>query len=763
MKALFPDHDDVRKYDTKSGGQKKYCIDWAKAIASEVNNGEYRIFAGNAMKYDLQRLYGMNKQPIEKYMKLLNISDQQDRSFMNADLTPTGPLPKYIKMAVEKVLIAEYGPVCTPIDMLSRDENNKKIAEIKSKLMMREMMAKVDPESAQSPVLQPAPGEPQDIQELQMRNGFPDQFNRAMDAELVISAVLHETNTWVQRPDWVKDLVYHGVAMFKDYLDDNKRPAWRKVNLRNFVSSKSESERFEDLRFAGEFFKVTLATLSNYFNTEEMQVVKSQANSPNPFNKIGMQYPAYQSQNIEDRDRGEALVFDFEFMTHDTLNVEEGVSKYGNPQVKKYWGKAGKKSENKISKQVDMVYGGKWVVGTDLIYDFGPIKNMARNYATPEKMIKTKLNYWGVADDIHNMIVASYIDRLIPLADDYILARVNIQNVRNEMVPNGWAINEDALEDSDLVFNGVGMDKEAKIRLFIKRGILVYRGSQISGQSNGNAKPIEFMQNQSFGEFLRLYDQLQLIKQEMRDVLGLNEVTDGSTPSDRMLNGVASMAEQSTNTALRPLMRCDKYIIETLSKRMLIRVQQTVRAKGKYFGYAPGVNGTSLQFVEMDNKITERDYDIMIEARPNDEQKQLLISQMQSSIEQGFIDPTEIFTILTTYNLKQAQQMLAYKVEKRREQKQQEAMQMQKVNGEEQRMSNMQAEEEKRKTMQVEFGFKMQLEQEITRRLLAVKQMDVDSRERIKGLEVDGKLTDTTLKQEAESGAMMPEMMEDAA
>lgn len=759
MSFLFPAHNDKRKYDRKGNGLKEYMLDWARAIANDVNNGDYKTFAGAADVYRLQRLYGMNKQPVERYKTLANAGDQVSQQMMNVDFTPTGPLPKFIKMAVEKIILAEYGPVCTPIDMLSRNEINNKIAKLKSRIAVRDMLQKVDPELAENPMVAGDPGDPQDMEEMEMRMRSGDQFSRAMDAELVITAALHETDTLNRRPDWVKDLVYHGVTFLKDYLDSNGRPAWRKVNLSNFVSNRCSNDRFEDMRYAGELIKVTMGEISRHFTEAEMEKIRGQVTvTQNPFWQLGVSFPNNNNMN-DDKERGQALVFDFEFITDDNMIMEHDLSKYGNPQVKRYFGIKRKEKENRVQKQVNMVYGGKWIVGTDLIYEFGPINNMVRNYSTPTKMHRTSMNYWGVADDMSEMIISSYMDRLMPLADDYMMARLNIQNIRNEMVPNGWAINEDALEDSDLTLNGQNMGKEEKIKLFMKRGILVYRGTKLDGQ-NGNGKPIEFMQNNIFGEFIRLYDQLQLIKLEMKDVLGLNDVTDGSTPSDRMLNGVASMAEQSTNTALRPLMRCDKWIMEKLCKRMLIRVQQAIRRNGDFTGYAPSVNNTTLHYVKADPKITEKDYDIMIEVRPSEEQRQSLVQSMQSSIEAGLIDVTEIYTILSTHNMKQAQDMLAFKVEKRRKEKHQEALELQDRNGMVQQQAGIAVEQAKQQTedmlskfrikeMEVKYGFEKEL-----------LQMKLDSQERIKTHSDATKLEDTLLKAETAEGAdpLMPFM-----
>src|SRR6185312_8528503 len=85
-------------------------------------------------------------------------------------------------------------------------------------------------------------------------------------------------------------------------------------------------------------------------------------------------------------------------------------------------------------------------------------------------------------------------------------------------------------------------------------------------------------------------------------------------------------------------------------------------------------------------------YDIMIEDKPTDEQKQWLYTLMQDDIKNGFLDTADVVTISNTQNIKDAQIRLAYKVKKNKEKQQLIALQNTQATAQAQMQSNQAAE-----------------------------------------------------------------------
>lgn len=276
------------------------------------------------------------------------------------------------------------------------------------------------------------------------------------------------------------------------------------------------------------------------------------------------------------------------------------------------------------------------------------------------------------------------------------------------MIPNGWAIDLDALETVTLEKGGAEMHPKQVLDMFFQSGILVYRGSSLDG-TNPNRKPIEQVQNSYGNELTALTNELIRIVNEMRDLTGLNEVTDGSTPSDRMLNGVASLANQSTNNALGKIIRADKWMNQSVAKGVIQRLQICVK-NGDVEGIVPALGEGTVRHIKVTNAIAPHVWGIMILDIPTDEERQMLLQQLNLKDANGQIEPEDVVTVYNIHNIKEARQYLAYKTKKRKQEAQQAAAQQQQQNTQSQIQSAQAAELEKRKTIKLEYDLKLRNE-----------------------------------------------------
>jgi len=704
----------------KEKSMPEWLIKCAKIISADFVAQGHKMFAKNEGHYDLMRMYGMGKQPIDQYKKLKEVDEADDYSIMNVDWTPRGPGVKYRDIAIEKILDFNYSPVATPIDLQSKDENNLLYAQLEAKLMQREMVLATNPELANHPMLQMFPGEPQDMEELEMRRSDGEQLNRAKDKEQIVNLAFYENRVMDRlRPQYVKNLWDCGVAVWKDDLDADGRPFVRDVDLNNFGCSFCHKSDFSDMTYGFEVIPMPHSEMKPFFNEVEMEEIKNVRNyGLNPFSTIGFMYP-HQKPNY-DGNSDTCLVMDFELISYNTMGWEIGKSSYGNKQIKDVTNL--KKATTK--RVVKMVYRGKWIIGTNYIFEFGLKPNMKRRYADLRRASNTSLSYKAMAYNFNKMICGSYQERLKPLIDDYMMVMLTAQNVRNNLVANGHAFDLDALESIVLTDGGKTMDPMEVISMFYKRGIIVFRGTKISGQ-NGNGKPIEVTQNSVANEIVSLYMEASSIVEQMQDVTGLNKITDASTPGERTLNGVANLANNATNTALKPIIRADKGILVEMGNDLFLRAQQCVRKHGKYSGYYPTLNGTAMRFVEADAKTMDKDHAIMFEMMVTDEQRQMILSYMNETFAQGLLDPTDVITLLNTFNLKQAQQIWVHRIKKNKEEKRRQEIENQQMTFDGQIKAATAAEQKKGENIDKEYKWKMLIEKEITRRALLTARIKV--------------------------------------
>jgi hypothetical protein len=320
----------------------------------------------------------------------------------------------------------------------------------------------------------------------------------------------------------------------------------------------------------------------------------------------------------------------------------------------------------------------------------------------------TDLSYHLFSPDFHNMKPLGIMEQLLPIADQIQISWYRLQNTINQARPKGIMIELGALEDIPLGSGGQQMKPMDVIDLFNKTGTLVYRKNDIGGKAT-NYKPIEELENGLGRDAMTYYQVIQNNIEMIRQITGLNEFTDGSTPDARSLTTTAKLAAQATNNALAHIEQGERYLLENLASSVIIRLQDSVK-KNPIQGYVRSLGNKSMEFFKLSPSVGKHEFGVKIEDRPTEEQKQRLMQILQGSVAQGQVDFEDAVYIEQITNLKQAQQVLAYRMKKKREEAQANAERQQQMNGQIQQQSAQAAEQSKQQTLQMEMEMKMQME-----------------------------------------------------
>jgi hypothetical protein len=160
-----------------------------------------------------------------------------------------------------------------------------------------------------------------------------------------------------------------------------------------------------------------------------------------------------------------------------------------------------------------------------------------------------------------------------------------------------------------------------------------------------------------------------------------------------------------------------------LANAVILRLQD-VAQKGNLEGYVRSLGSNSMKFIKVSPKLAVHEFGIMLEDKPTDDQRAALMQMVQAMAGQGMMDIEDSIIIQNTDNLKVAQQLLGYKIKKRKEEAQKQAEQQQQMNAQVQMQSSQAAEQGKQQTIQVEGQMKahlIELEKEMEGRLLTLK------------------------------------------
>lgn len=672
----FPDHD----IDPKEKNDK-FILDMAKAIWANRNFDCPNMFYNKAERAAEIRNYALGRQSITKYQKELVADDQSDETWMKIDWTPRSDGMVLRNIALSKLQKAGFNIVATPVNQNAKDAQDEMFNQARVKIMMRDAMLKLNPELADTPQLKMMPGEVEDLEQLETEIEHNPKFIRAKDTEEAIGLVFYENGADIEFDAMAEDIVDFGAGIMKEWLDENNKVRLRHVPYDSFMASYTRKKDFSDITHAGEVVSVKLSDLSKKFGKEDMKTIMEQCagkyGNPTTFGAYDVEYNGL--------DRFKAKVLDFEFISWNKRVIEVGTDKYGNKQASKVSPKKSDKS-NVIPRTVECVYKGKWVIGTDLVYDWGKAENQKRTVEVAT-MSKTKLSYHIYAANFDKMRATGMTEQMIPVIDDLNIATYKLRNFRNKMVPNGFDIDLSALENVALGAGGKKMEPQEILNMFFETGVLVSRRSGISMDSNVNYKAINPIQNGMGDQLLAIGQDLRESKQALREITGLNELTDGSTPNPKMLTTIANLANESTNNALYPYVICRKRVIESTAKGCIQRLQIAIK-QGPYDGF----NKDTGRWVTVPKSLKDFDYDIMIEDKPTDEQKQWLMNLLSKDIEAGYLDTGDVVTIINATNIKSAQIILSSKAKKAKERMDRIAQENAIVTARAQGESNQQAE-----------------------------------------------------------------------
>lgn len=680
--STFPSHD----VDPAIKAADKWLCQYSKAAWKEDNEmpKDKAAFRQKADQHRENETYYDGNQSIDQYKPLLDVDDSADDSEWKIDWTPRPTWKKFIDIAESKIIQRQYNIVATPIDPLAADEMSKYFNEARVKILMRNALRQTNPELANSPQIAQMPGESETLEELERRMEFGVKFNMAMEAEQGIALVHYQNNIEEKRKEIAKSFIIKGEAAYKDWTEGSN-VKFRVCDTSCMVVSYVKNGDYTKARHIGEVIEIDQEELLLHFNKEEVKEIVAKQNKG-----------TY-------KDNAKVLVLDLEIRSLDTFVRRQGENSEGNYIYKKssYKNKdndetvviGGEKKKKYITKDIENIYHVCWVIDTDLVYNYGRLNKIKRT-KTKQEAAKAEYSY-------HIRTTKALIEKLRPTIDDYQMTVYKVQNFKNRWIPYIIDIDFDALENVDLGGSGEAWTPMQILDFLMATNVLVTRRKDASGQ-NINYKSVEVQMTGMAGEFAELVRELERLKNEFREIAGMNEVTDGTSPNPRLLKAMTGAMNDATNNALFPFMFAESKLLESLSKGCIQRLVRAVK-EGEVSGTMMALGSGTVKFIRVSPDISLHAWGIMIQDKPTDDHIQTIVEQLNIGQSKDLLQPEDIFFIKGMSNIKQIEMEIAFRVKKRKEEKMMEAMMMQKQNAEVQQQSSIVAEQAKQQTLQVQY------------------------------------------------------------
>jgi hypothetical protein len=284
---------------------------------------------------------------------------------------------------------------------------------------------------------------------------------------------------------------------------------------------------------------------------------------------------------------------------------------------------------------------------------------MARNMMRPKSdYTKVKMNYVICAPRMYEGRIESLVGRITGFADMIQLTHLKLQQVMARMTPDGVYLDADGLAEIDLG-NGTNYNPQEALNMFFQTGSVIGRSFTSEGDLNPGKIPIQEIQSGSGGQKLQsLIHTYNYYLQMIRDVTGLNEARDGSTPDKNALVGVQKLAAANSNTATRHILQAGLFLTAEIAECLSLRISDIIEYSPTKNAFIQAIGTHNVATLDEIKKLNLYDFGIFIELAPDEEEKQMLENNIQMALQQQNIELEDAIDIREIKNIKLANKLL---------------------------------------------------------------------------------------------------------
>jgi hypothetical protein len=686
----------------------------------------YGGYSGSGKSYTSLRLYSQGQQDKRQYAKLLNdIDPLTNKGEMNINWDIVQILPKFVDIVVGKMTSIDFD-----VKTQALDEGSTKARLRKQGKMKLLTNPRVQQFMKQYNVAPPDVQLPEFIKTAEDVDMYIKMGGARLDYEMAMRDCLESTkyeSGWETLKDKVvKDVVDLGICAMKtkchpkthkvksDYVDPEK-----------LIIQESKYSDHRDSKWVGEIRSITIGQLreeSDLTEKEIIEVVKKykgfKGNADNfvppniDLEKSYRNTSEYDASNFG-YNNFRIDVLEAYFIAKDAerylVGHREDNNSYIYDKMKKTNAKLTEDMEAKGHHMEDKVtekcYKCFWVIGTDCIYDAG------EEYA----IVKKDVN--GVKEallpiQVYSSKMPSLVERCTGFVDDIQLAVLKKRNVLAKMAPGPrMVLDKSKFRDSVKI----GTKKYSMLdllRKYIKSGVMIVESiAEFEEGEGGNPNPIQFLPTGITEDISILLSDIAGSIDQIRNVTGLNEVADGSSQRQDMLQSVMEGLNAATNNALRPTFRIYEGLHFSWAKYCVLKWQTALIGGDIKVEFVP-IGDNSIKTVSISNSLYLYDFGVIVTMVPSAEDRQMLLRNLEAYKANNQVDVADYFVIYNMVqggDVKKAQLYFSKAAKEHQALMHRRQIELQEAQGKANGEGAMMAEQARAKTMQLSLQKEMQL------------------------------------------------------
>lgn len=668
-------------------------------------------FYDRRREFHKRRLYARGEQSVGKYKNELAIDG--DLSYLNLDWTPVPIIPKFVDIVVNGMSDRLFTVKAYAQDAMSQAKRSKYQDMIEGQMVAKPILDTIMEKTGANPYVVDPEGLPNSDEELSLYMQLNYKPAIEIAEEEAINTILAENHYYDIRKRIDRDQTEIGIGIAKHSFQKGSGAVLNYVDPADAIWSYTEDPNFRDCFYWGEVKTVPVIELKKEdpsLTTEELKEIS----------EIGQGWLG--SYNTSQREQDDVFYKDtctVIYFNYKTLkNVvykkkildDNGNSKFiekddnfNPPQEILDEGRF-----EKVSKTIEVWYEGIMIAGSNKLLKWEMSKNMVRPKSASQHALP---NYVACAPRMYKGVITSLVERMIPFADLLQITHLKLQQVIARTVPDGVFIDADGLNEVELG-NGLAYNPQEALKLYFQTGSVVGRSSTEEGEFNHGKVPIQQLtSNSGASKTQMLITNYNHYLDQIRNVTGLNEARDGSTPSPHALVGVQKLAALNSNTATRHILDAGLSIFQGISEALTYRIADILEYADFKDEFANQIGKYNVSILNEIKDLYLYDFGIFIEISPDEEQKAALEENIKLAQANQNIDIEDAIDIREIKNIKLANQLLKLKRKKKQEREEQMEMQRQAMQAQQNQQSQAMAAESKMQALQMETNSKIQIKQ----------------------------------------------------
>jgi hypothetical protein len=640
----------------------EYGLKIAKAIESEWFYGDYgsQRFRTNFDNFHRLKLYARGEQSVQKYKDELSING--DLSYLNLDWRPVPIIPKFVDIVVNGIAERTYDIKAFSQDPYGISKRTEYMDEILKDMRTKELNELSKQAFGLDLSTTPEDKLPDSEEELALHMQL--SYKQAIEiAEEQAINVLFESNKYeLTKKRFFYDLTVLGIGCVKNTFNTSEGVKVDYVDPMNLVYSYTESPYFEDIYYVGEVKTIPINELKKEFpklTNEDLEEIADQPNTVAiPNNRS--------SYDKTDNNQIDVLYFNYKTYMNEVYKLKQtgsGAVKViikddsFNPPVEVL-----DSNFEKISRSIEVLYEGVLVLGTKKLLKWEMATNMMRPKSDNSKV---KMNYAIVAPRMYRGRIESLVGRITGFADMIQLTHLKLQQVMSRIIPDGVYLDADGIAEVDLG-NGTNYNAQEALNMFFQTGSVIGRSLTSDGDMNPGKVPIQEIASGNGGAKMQsLIANYNYYLQMIRDVTGLNEARDGSTPDKNALVGIQKIAAANSNTATRHILQSGLFLTAETAECLSLRISDIIEYSETKDAFIQSIGVHNVATLKELENLHIHDFGIFLELEPDEEEKAMLENNIQVAIAQKGIDLEDAIDLRQIKNIKLANQLLKVKRKKK--------------------------------------------------------------------------------------------------